>query len=180
MKSNWSEELALIIRSHQPLRPVVGLERIVSTPPRPFPPAPCGCRSTNTEARAAILQRIPSALSGNSKESSATRAARQNSRSRNSKRARGGLRGESPFCNLTFTCHFRLRRTPHWGGVARECPRRLCSRVDDPSPRERRPPSSRTNYCEEGDHYHFSDYPLTKRKLPAPDQRAGRSRPAAS
>ena len=48
-----------------------------------------------------------------------------------------GVRGKSPVYALTFTCHFRLRRTPHWGAVARECPRRLyAARVDDPSTRE--------------------------------------------
>ncbi len=31
-------------------------------------------------------------------------------------------RGENSFFALTFTCHFRRWRTPHWGDVARECP----------------------------------------------------------
>ena len=35
--------------------------------------------------------------------------------------ARGG-RGNRLLRSLTFTCHFCLRQTPHWGGVARECP----------------------------------------------------------
>ncbi len=33
-----------------------------------------------------------------------------------------GVRGATRFFALTFTCHFRRWRTPHWGDVARECP----------------------------------------------------------
>ena len=39
-----------------------------------------------------------------------------------------GVRGEALSFALTFTCHFCLRQTRHWGDVTRECPRRLCAR----------------------------------------------------
>ena len=41
-----------------------------------------------------------------------------------------GVRGEALSFALTFTCHFCLRQTPHWGDVARECPRRLYAAFD--------------------------------------------------
>ena len=71
----------------------------------PSPSTPRGCRASRNQSRQAY---------------SAARAT--------PKRARGGAGGNRLLCDLTFTCHFRLRRTPHWGGMARECPRRLSAR----------------------------------------------------
>ena len=122
------------------------------------PPTCCGCSSDYTKARAAILyfgrhrdkpgvgytcslqamscvsRASPtSPLQRKIKKASATRAAPQCSRVPHSSN-KGGGPGESSTYALTFTCHFRLRRTPHWGAVARECPRRLCAtRFDVPS-----------------------------------------------
>ena len=47
-----------------------------------------------------------------------------------------GSGGKALSFALTFTCHFCLRQTPHWGGVASECPGGLRAWGDAPSTRE--------------------------------------------
>ena len=105
---------------------LVFLSFVKASAATPVPPSRCGCRSSRKGARAAILRRIPSALAEierNPEQPEPPRIAA----ARTAARKHEGVRGKRHF-TLTFTCHFRLRRTPHWGVVARECPRRLCAR----------------------------------------------------
>ena len=106
------------------LRPLTAPSRTapvakVRTPPPQQAPERLPLNSQGSNA--ANLQRVASAASGNSgdplqPEPPLVAAARPTH-----KDGAGG-RGNRLLRSLTFTCYFPLRRTPHWGGVARECP----------------------------------------------------------
>ena len=74
---------------------------------------------------AATLRGIPSALAEFQRNPEQPEPPRVSSRYAKPLRSTRGSGGKRLFCALTFAFHFRLRRTPHWGVVARECPRRL-------------------------------------------------------
>ena len=63
----------------------------------------------------------------------ATRAAKHMQPHSLASQGHEGVRGKVLNLALTFTCHFRRWRTPHWGDVTGKCPGGLHARGDDPS-----------------------------------------------
>ena len=97
------------------------------------PPAPCGCSTTRKGARAAILQRIPSALAEiQGILCNQSRPALQPLDQRHGDRRGSGGKSTLTFPRRLCAAFDARKRPPTRGTVAREKPQQLCARGSMP------------------------------------------------
>ena len=113
----------------------------------PVPPSRCGCRSARKGTRAAILQRIASALSGNSGNPLQPEPPHICSRYSDLIGAGGGP-GETPFCLNIHLPLSPLANSPLGSRGTRMPPAALRARVDDPSTRESGLPAANQSHLD--------------------------------